>query len=163
MLSNRQRCGGPAPFAERSHREQTRDGACLAEALPRAGWDPDSKPALRSIERVVLVHRLREVMALVGFTRFEPTGTDEKGELDLDGIAPAALSPEPEWFPAIENRGEGVFIVVSPEAIGNWRDQVGVRQRGAKFLAGTNAWVKEHPGSDRKFPGLPYILLHSAD
>jgi hypothetical protein len=75
------------------------------EALPRAAWDPGNKPALNRIERVVLVHRLREVMALVGFTRFEPAGTDEKGELDLGGIAPAVLSPEPEWFPAIENRG----------------------------------------------------------
>jgi hypothetical protein len=46
------------------------------EALPRAAWDPGNKPALNRIERVVLVHRLREVMALVGFTRFEPAGTD---------------------------------------------------------------------------------------
>ena len=51
--------------------------------------------------------------------------------------------------------------MVSPEAIRNWRDQVGVRQRGTKFLAGTNAWINEHPGSDRKFPGSPYIILHS--
>lgn len=137
------------------------DSPFLAEALPRASWDPDNKPALRNIARVVLVHRLREVMALVGFTQFEPAGTDEKGELDLDGIAPAALSPEPEWFPAIENRGEGIFIAVSPETIANWRDQVGVRQRGTKFLAGTNAWINEHPGSDRKFLGNPYIMLHS--
>jgi hypothetical protein len=57
--------------------------------------DPDSKPGLRNIERV---HRLREVMALVGFTRFEPVGTDEEGELDLEGITPAALSPEAERF-----------------------------------------------------------------
>ena len=136
------------------------DSPFFAEVLPRAAWDPKNNPMLGRIERVVLVHRLREVMALVGFTRFESAGTDERGELDLD-IASAALSPEPEWFPAIENRGEGVFIVVSPEAIGNWRDQVGVRQRGTKFLAGTNAWIKEHPGSDRKFPGNPYIMLHS--
>src|SRR5271169_5921894 len=114
------------------------DSPFFAEFLPRAAWDPKNNPVLSRIERVVLVHRLREVMALVGFTRFEPAGTDEKGELDLDGIAPAALSPEPEWFPAIENRGEGVFIVVSPEAIGTWRDQIGVCQRGTKFLAGTN-------------------------
>jgi hypothetical protein len=37
-------------------------------------------------------------MALVGFTRFEPVGTDEEGELDLEGITPAALSPEAERF-----------------------------------------------------------------
>ena len=33
------------------------DSPFLAEALPRASWDPDDKPALRNIARVVLVHR----------------------------------------------------------------------------------------------------------
>jgi hypothetical protein len=137
------------------------DSPFLAEALPRAVWDSDNKPALQNIERVVLVHRLKEVMALVGFTRFEPVGTDEKGELDLAGLTPAALAPKPEWFPAIENRGEGVFIVVSPKAIGAWRDEGGVRHRATCFIEGTNAWIGEHPGSDRKFPGPAYIMLHS--
>jgi hypothetical protein len=27
------------------------------------------------------------------------------------------LSPEPEWFPAVENRGEGIFIALSAAAI----------------------------------------------
>jgi hypothetical protein len=137
------------------------DSQFFAEVLPRAAWDSSGKPALSRVERVVLVHRLREVMALVGFTRFEPAGIDEKGELDLDGIAPAALSPEPEWFPAIENRGEGVFVVLSPEAISAWRDTDGVRRRGTQFMDGTIAWNDEHPGSDRKFLGAAYIMLHS--
>jgi hypothetical protein len=137
------------------------DSPFFAEALPRAVWDPDNKPVLKPIERVVLVQRLREVMALVGFTRFEPAGTDEKGELDLDGIAPAALSPEPEWFPAIENRGEGVFIAISARAIAAWRETEGVKRRSTQFLAGTNAWVKEHPGSERGFLGPAYVMLHS--
>jgi hypothetical protein len=137
------------------------DSPFYAEALPRAAWDPGSKAALSRIERVVLVHRLREVMALVGFTRFEPAGTDEKGELDLDGIAPAAVSPEPEWFPAIENRGEGIFVVLSAQAISGWRESDGVRRRGTQFLAGKVAWDREHPGSDRKLLGMPYIMLHS--
>ena len=55
------------------------DSPFFAEALSRSTWDSGDKPALSRIERVVLVHRLREVMALVGFTRFEPAGTDEKG------------------------------------------------------------------------------------
>jgi hypothetical protein len=137
------------------------DSPFFVEALPRAEWDPDNKAALSRIERVVLVHRLREVMALVGFTRFEPAGTDEKGELDLDGIAPAAVSPEPEWFPAIENRGEGVFIVIAAPAISAWRDTEGVRQRGTQFINAKTAWDNEHPGSDRKFLGSPYVMLHS--
>ena len=136
------------------------DSPFFAEALPRATWDPKNNPTLCNIERVVLVHRLREVMALVGFTRFESAGTDERGELDLD-IASAALSPEPEWFPAIENRGEGVFIVISAASIGAWRDKDAVRRRGTQFLAGTAAWIRDHSGSDRKFLGAPYVMLHS--
>jgi len=109
------------------------DSPFLAESLPRAGWDPDSKPALRNIERVVLVHRLREVMALVGFTRFEPASTDEKGELDLDGIAPAALSPEPEWFPAIETTARASSLWSRPRRleIGAIRPESGRRAPGA--------------------------------
>jgi hypothetical protein len=36
-----------------------------------------------------------------------------------------------------------------------------VRRRATRFLAGTTAWGKEHPGSDRKFLGPAYVMLHS--
>jgi hypothetical protein len=32
---------------------------------------------------------------------------------------------------------------------------------GTQFLAGKIAWDHEHPGSDRKLLGVPYIMLHS--
>jgi len=35
---------------------------------------------LPKVERVVKLHRLREVVALVGFTRFEPATTDVDGD-----------------------------------------------------------------------------------
>jgi hypothetical protein len=137
------------------------DSPFFAEALPRTAWDPGSNPRLKAIERVVLVHRLREVLALIGFTRFEAAGIDEKGELDLDGITAAALSPEPEWFPAIENRGEGIFIVLSAEAISGWRSREGVRQREQQLLCGKLAWDAEHSSGNRHWLGVPYVLLHS--
>src|SRR5438132_2931673 len=48
--------------------EDKPDGNFFARALPRDRWD---RPWMKPIERVVLVHRLREVSALAGFTRFE--------------------------------------------------------------------------------------------
>ena len=45
---------------------------------------PGSRRSTGSIERVVLVHRLREVIAQVGFTRFEAAVPDVNGELELD-------------------------------------------------------------------------------
>jgi hypothetical protein len=53
------------------------------EALPRIALDPrGNKAALSRIEPVVFVRRLREVMALIGFNRYEPASTDAKGFRD---------------------------------------------------------------------------------
>ena len=49
------------------------DGDFYAKALPPSEW---SAGWMGGISRVVLVHRLREVVAQVGFTRFEPAATD---------------------------------------------------------------------------------------
>ena len=65
---------------------------------------------------VVLVHRLREVMAQVGFTRFESALPDIDGELSLQ-VELAPLARETTWLPAIENKGEGnlpVFFRATP-------------------------------------------------
>src|SRR5262249_51660397 len=59
----------------------TPDGDFFARSLPRVAW---GEPWMQSVERVVLVHRLREVVAQVGFTRFEAAGPDIQGELALD-------------------------------------------------------------------------------
>ena len=54
-------------------------GDFYARALPQTEWVANET---QTIERVVLVHRLREVAALVGFTRFEAMSPDVNGELD---------------------------------------------------------------------------------
>lgn len=79
------------------------DGDFFARALrglDRTGW------WMEAVERVVLVNRLREVAAQVGFTRFESSGTDFDGELEM-GVIRAPLAREVSWLPAVENRGEG--------------------------------------------------------
>ncbi|MBZ0188700.1 MAG: hypothetical protein K8F91_20810, partial [Candidatus Obscuribacterales bacterium] len=48
--------------------EDKPDGDFFARTLPKNLWN---KPWMNNIERVVLIHRLREVAALLGFTRFE--------------------------------------------------------------------------------------------
>lgn len=134
------------------------DGVYFARTLPRADWD---QPWMAKIERVVLVHRLREVTALLGFTRFEAQSPDTEGELEV-GVRPAALAREgPSWLPAFENKGEGIFLQFSQEAIRQWLLKPGVGQRGRNLLAGFETWHAEHSQSKRRFTGLPYIMLHS--
>src|SRR5438874_5133807 len=84
---------------------------------------PRMKPAIAShIERVVKVHRLREVTAQIGFTRFEAAVSDVNGELQLD-VERAALARETSWVPAVENRGEGIFMAFSRTGIQKWLER----------------------------------------
>jgi hypothetical protein len=133
------------------------DGVFYARALPRETWD---RPWMAPLDRIVLVHRLREVVAQVGFTRFEALAPDIEGELEL-GVERAALAREPSWLPAVENRGEGVFLAFRREAIQEWLRTPAVLSRGRQLDAGFQRWLGEHEGSRRQFPGVPYILVHS--
>ena len=123
---------------------------------------PNGQSALmRHLSKVVKVHRLREVIAQVGFTRFESAVADIDGELALD-VERAALSLNQSWVPAVENRGEGVFLAIDEGAIQTWLTRPAVKARGERLLAGFDAWKKTHPGlSSAKWPGLPYGMLHS--
>ena len=131
-----------------------------AETLPREAWDPNSNPLLAPIDNLVLVHRLREVMALLGFTRFEAVNPDKDGEIDLD-VTRAALAETITWLPAVENRGEGVFISFKKDKIEQWLERPGVQAHGRKIEAGWQAWAEQRHRPGDGFPGLPYVMLHS--
>jgi hypothetical protein len=133
------------------------DGNFFARTLLRSKWD---KPWMRGIERIVLVHRLREVVAQVGFTRFEAASPDIEGELEM-GVRRATLGREITWLPGIENRGEGIFLQFRRDAIESWFKRPDVQARGQQLKAGFDCWKSEHQGSHREFPGLPYLMLHS--
>jgi hypothetical protein len=116
------------------------------------------------IDRIVLVHRLREVVAQVGFTRFEPTLITDDGEFDENvelGVKLAPLGLETAWLPAYENRGEGVFISFKPEAIKDWLKKTAVKKRGKELIEGYLQWKQDKGIKSDWLPYLPYIMLHS--
>lgn len=133
------------------------DGTFYARALPRSRWEG---AASAPVDRVVLVHRLREVSAQLSFTRFEAIAPDAEGELEL-GVQPATLGREVTWLPAVENRGEGIFVSFKPDAIDAWVRRPEVVARGKLLMAGFDRWRADHKQSRREFPGLPYVMLHS--
>lgn len=68
-------------------------------------------------ERIVRVVRLREVRALTGFTRILPPGGDDDPLLASISVA----APERrEWLPAIDVRGEGIFLEFSRDRLRSW-------------------------------------------
>ncbi len=121
---------------------------------------PLPRTARGKIDRLVLVHRLREVSTQVGFTRFDATLPDIDGELVLD-VEMAPLSRDLTWLPASENRGEGVFLSFSKVAIGEWLERKEVKARARQLVAGFDEWRRRKKSEKMTFPGLPYILLQS--
>lgn len=128
-----------------------------ARRLPDSVWRRST--VSDGIESVVQLHRLREVMALAGFTRFEAVTPNIQGEYDTD-VQIAQLALEPQWFPAVENRGEGLFVQLRADAVKRWLEKPGVETRLGDLVAGHDRWL-ERRARKRDFPGGPYVLLHT--
>jgi hypothetical protein len=128
-----------------------------ARRLPDRVWRRTGRSD--GIEAVIQLHRLREVLALVGFTRLEAVMPDINGEYETD-VERAQIAIEPTWFPAVENRGEGIFVLLRADAVERWLERDGVKERLDGLRQGHARWAKEHK-SKRLFPGGPYVLLHT--
>ncbi|MFI7080620.1 DrmB family protein [Micromonospora sp. NPDC049903] len=84
--------------------------------------DPDGVPAqLKEIYAdVIQAERLREVRALVGFTRL-----DAPDPMDPDLVQRAPLArARLEWVPASEVRGEGIFLRLPEDLLADWEARV---------------------------------------
>ena len=137
--------------------EDLPESVFYARALPIPAGEPRLTAA---VTRIVKVHRLREVIAQIGFTRFEAAVPDVNGELALE-VERAALSVNQTWFPAVENRGEGVFLGFDADAVNAWAKRSSVQARGLQLLNGFTIWRSQHAGSKAEFPGPPYVMLHT--
>ena len=113
-----------------------------AETLDRSVWDADRDPMLAGIASLVAVHRLREVACLYGFTRFEPAAlaNDDLEDVGL-AVEGAPLANSPSWLPAVEQFGEGIFILLDPGALGVWLARTQLAARGTSLADGVARWV----------------------
>ncbi len=133
-----------------------------AETLDRSVWDPGTRPELSAIKSLVSVHRLREVSAQYGFTRFEaaPTSTDgDLEDLNID-VNTAPISRDADWLPAVEQFGEGIFIHFDEDALQRWAEEIEVTQRDNDLRIGHQRYAKRF-AKPPDYPGVIYILLHS--
>ncbi len=134
------------------------DSVFHAEEYSRDAW----KDALTEpIERVLIVHRLREVTALVGYTRFDYISPDIDGEFDL-GTRAARLGVNANWIPAVENKGEGLFLQFNKDAVDRWAQRGEVKKLERHFEHGLLQWYAERGiEKGRIFFGTPFVMLHS--
>ena len=137
--------------APRGH--QSRDFRVAPADVPRMFRD--------RIASVGLAERLREVVALTGFTRVDAPDSGVVSDEPMSGAVQLAREA-PTWVPGAEVRGEGVFIELPEDRVADWTGRVG----GSPMLEGLRArhqrW-RGRRGLDLAggWPGERYVLLHT--
>jgi hypothetical protein len=115
---------------------------------------PELASWLESVTRATL---LREVRVLRGFTRvFPPSAGDD------DRIAKISVN-QLSWLPAVENRGEGIFIQLKQDKLRSWESKTVVVDRVAvPRKAYEQAWRdRGRPGAAPKLVTPRLLLIHS--
>ena len=110
-------------------------------------------PYRDQIARLVLVHRLREVRALTGFTRIEPDGE----------IAPISRKPQ-NWLPAAEMKGEGIFIELDRQAMAEWVDNatpVFLRRVENLEALRLEQWNISSAWAEQRITSPQFLLIHT--
>jgi hypothetical protein len=141
--------------------EDRSDALLHATTLPRSVWDPTDEALLEGIQALVAVHRLREVICLYGFTRFESSPPMADDGLEDVGLAVrgAALGTDPDWLPAVEQYGEGLFLQLDAARVAAWLAEDGTQQHAAFLFAGFERWRASKVGVKPR--SVVYALLHS--
>lgn len=114
-------------------------------------------------QETVLLERLREVRALLAFTRIESKGDfADAGYVD-DGRETPLSRESPTWLPASEVRGEGLFLRLNEELLQAWENRKDVKALEREFMDAHVTWrrLRKQTPFDAGFPGIRFVLLHS--
>lgn len=105
---------------------------------------------------IIRVSRLREVRALYGFTRITPPAEDETIFVSLS-------KTRKNWLPAIEVRGEGIFIDFDKSNLIKWESNPKFKERAKEANESWKIeWNEHHPDLDAPFDITPrFLLVHS--
>ncbi|OFI07096.1 hypothetical protein CLOACE_05010 [Clostridium acetireducens DSM 10703] len=115
---------------------------------------------MEEISKVTLVKKLKEVRALVGYTRINPPlpyimGTDKSSDkskvVNIKGY-------EDKWYPAYEVRGEGIFIELNPKLIDKWQQDTKIKNKAEKL---SQRYNKDKNDELKREITPKFILLHT--
>lgn len=139
----------------------------LTSSSPPSDWPQflsrRTEPPTRyqdKIANVLLLERLREVNALLGYTRVE---APEESIDTEDRPTMAGLSRgRPEWVPASEVHGEGIFIQFNEDEVRDWESREAVKLRDSNLELGHQGWRNARKLDPFVgYPGIRYAMLHT--
>lgn len=131
--------GDETPYTEKDLYEDEYDALCAGYYQDEEDVEPEQFicesteiPEILEgyVDTVMLVKRLREVLAVKGFRRITPEKPkpDDQRAVGMNGRDYQPLWNKPhDWLPAIQMRGEGLFIKFSEEMLEEWEENNAAR------------------------------------
>jgi hypothetical protein len=107
--------------------------------------------------QVILVDRLRETRAMVGFERIVP---EVPAQIENRKKLLRLKEDTPDWLPAALVYGEGIFLTLPEEQLNAWEAQSGVSARTALLQHRFDQVAARRGLGDRTFPGR-FPLIHT--
>lgn len=102
------------------------------------------------ITDLVLVDRLRDVRAVLGFRRYTP---------DAALVPAVRRTPhERRWLPAVEGYGEGIFLRFDPTAVKRWAENEAIAARVRQLV---DNQARSMLGARLHLVSAEYVLLHT--
>ena len=142
---------------------QDRNDSAVSGVVPEFCNQIASPPEsiARWFDLIGAVSRLREVRALVGFSRIEPYSVAaEKVNIAKNAglISPLSKTPR-NWLPAAEIRGEGIFFRFRTEAVDTWVNANPKLTDRAKVLERLRSNLAKNQGNYQDYKITPRLLL----
>ena len=109
--------------------------------------------------RIVKIHRLREVMVLLGFMRMEAPEPEVDEPNHICQLT--QKTGHEAWLPAVEVNGEGIFVEFSKETVSAWKNKQEVKALSDKYGRYYNEYCKEKGWAMHKTRDAEYVLLHT--
>jgi hypothetical protein len=139
--------------------QQTNDSGLMVTEMPLG-------PKLNNrITRVVAVDQMKKVNALLGFTRLD--AMDRVSDI-ATRLVKLTRNGRPNWVPATEDRGEGIFLQLDLAAVEDWEKEISQNTLWAAHRAAHTRNFRRrfsetgaNVDPDSRMPVPRYWLLHT--
>ncbi len=103
---------------------------------------------MKPIEKIVLVHRLREVVSSGGLHSIRVRRPGHRGRTGPRRQAGGAC-PRDDVAARVREQGEGIFLQFNAAYLTDWVQKPRVVQQGSRLKQGFDAWKADHQNSSR--------------
>ena len=110
----------------------------------------------RYFKKIIKVHRLKEVLVLLGFMRNESPEPEVENPKEIVWLESGTNE---KWLPAVELYGEGIFIEFNSESIDSWLQLV--NDKSKKYSDVYNLWLKKKGWTKSEDRDAKYVMMHT--